>query len=107
MENQNEVKETPEVPKEEPKFPSLEKGPALFYENDKHYLWLGIPFEKIGDPVFLMAAFDRAKFDALNYFGQYAMEMIRRRQLQVSPAGKRIADTMKGIFEKGKSLISH
>ncbi len=91
---------------EEPRFPSLANGPAVVYENERHEVWVGIPFDKIMEPTLVMACLDRAKYDALLFLSNYHAQLRARQQLSVSPLGGKIKKTMSDIFAAGKSLIS-
>jgi hypothetical protein len=87
-------------------FPSLENGPAVVYENERHEVWVGIPFSKVPDPNMVTATLDRAKYEALMYLSSFHQAMAARQKLQVSPVGKRVQNSLSNLFAKGKSLIS-
>ncbi len=98
-----------EPAKEEFKFPSLAKGAGVFYEDDKHEVWIGVPLEAASDPTVLMATIDGAKMSSLGYLIQYHQHLARKAALQVTPGGKRIQqglkETFKGVAAKAKSFI--
>lgn len=95
------------APTESPKqeqvaFPALGKGPAVFYETDKHEVWIGIPLNLVGEPSFVLAAIDRAKYEALIYLQQHMISVAQRKQLEASPLGLSIKKTMTDLFGKKK-----
>lgn len=92
---------------EDLKFPALGNGPAVFYETERHELWMGIPFDKVNDPNMVTACLDRAKYESLIYLSNYHQTLMRKKQLEISPLGGKIKKTMNDLFQKGKSLITH
>ena len=101
-----ELKEAaPQAPEpEEYKFPNIDKGAGVFYEDEKHQVWIGLPLEAFGDPTVLMAAIDGSKMAALTYLSRYHQYLVRKAQLEIGPAGKKIQGTMNDLFKKGKEV---
>lgn len=97
----------PEQPKPEEKFifPSLENGPSVCYENERHEIWIGLPLSKIGNPFYLLSSIDGSKTAALRYLDLYVQQIAARKKFEVSPQGKHINGVMKDMFEKGKLLV--
>lgn len=98
----------PEPAREEYKFPSLAKGATVVYEDERHEVWIGIPLEAAADPVVLMASIDACKMSALGYLIQFHQHLARKAALQITPAGKKIQNAAKTVFEglkKAKSFI--
>lgn len=82
MSDEQKTEETaPEIEAPKYVFPNLDKGPAAFYDDEARVAWLGIPFDKVNDPSFVLASVDRCKFDFLNYLGKYMMDNMRLKAL--------------------------
>lgn len=64
------------------KFPDISKGPALFYEDERKEVWLGIPLMAVADPNLLVAAFDRAKWDALQHLARFQQQLIAKAKIE-------------------------
>lgn len=86
-------------------FPMLDKGPAVFYDNAKHHVWIGLPLDQVNDPTMLMAAIDWSKLQTLNHRNEYVTQILKRKQFEASPEGGRIARMLKEAFRKEKSII--
>lgn len=100
---ETEAKQEPQPEKhEDVTFPQLPNGPAVFYETERDEVWIGIPFKQIGEPSFVLAAIDRAKYEALIYLQQHMIKVMNRKKFEVSPLGQRVKQTMADLFGKKK-----
>lgn len=86
-------------------FPILDKGPAVFYDNDRHQVWIGLPLEQVNDPTMLMAAIDWSKLQTLAHRNDYIMQLMKRKQFEASPTGERISKMLKGIWPGKEHLV--
>lgn len=98
-------------------FPVLKRGPAVFYEDERHEIWIGLPLRiKVGeqeaviDPLSLTVHLDRSKFDSLIYLSQDQRSLMeqeaRKKSLEKSGlltrANKVLGNAMSGIIKAVK-----
>lgn len=100
------VPEAPAAPKvEDIKFPVLDKGPAVFYDDGSHQVWLGIPFKMVDNPLFVLTALDRAKQDVLMYLSRHQAEMMKAEHDKRETKNKFGLGPLKNLFDKAGKLI--
>ena len=105
-ETQPEVKaEAKTEVKEEIKWPSLPQGAAFFYDDEKDQFWYGIPFDKLNQPLIILAAIDNIKLAVLNYLNGYIAKKIKQEQFKQSLQGKHANGVIKELFDKGKQFV--
>lgn len=74
-------------------FPVLQRGPAVFYETDRHEVWVGLPLRQMVptvegpvevnvDAFSLAIHLDRAKYDTLIHLAADQKDLHEKRQRQ-------------------------
>lgn len=100
-------------------FPQLAKGSAVFYETERHEIWIGVPLrnaaqtkegERIDvpiEPLLVSLALDRAKYEGVAYLmqdrGAFMEEQQRKQGLSKSGILTRASESLKSGL---KNLVS-
>lgn len=101
-------------------FPGLGKGSSVFYETDRHEVWIGIPLRNAVttqegetiqipiEPLLVSLALDRAKYESVAYLMQDRNSFVEDQQRKKTLTDKgiltRATESLSGAF-KGFSAI--
>lgn len=88
------------------RFPEMPNGPAVFYDDERSEVWVGIPFKQMDNAIFVTAFLDRAKFDTLAHLQKHQMKMIEESKKNKLHLPGRVKKSISDIMGKAKSLIS-
>ncbi len=107
-------------------FPALSKGPAVFYESERHEVWVGLPLRQTialadgltqelpCDQLMTTLALDRAKYEAVLHLLHDRQELIeahqRKQELSQSGVLTRVGAGLKhaaaGLVRAGQQAVS-
>lgn len=98
------TKEAPVVdavtpPEEQIKFPPLPKGHTTFYDNATQVAWVGFDLKLMHDKADVVSAMGWASFFVNEYWKRFFMDLMKRKQFENSPNGRKIADIIKGAVQ--------